>query len=305
MSEAAERSAWADYWQGAAGMRPACLPKSAGGVEAAQRGVWAGFAGDLPRGARVLDIGTGDGAVLMHLKAARQDLQLTGVDLAPSLPPAPPGIKLIPRVAAEALPFKDRRFDAVVSQFGFEYAEVEGAVREVARVLAPGGQMRLLVHHRDGPILAHNLMRRESLALAIAPGGLLERARALTAARRVAPLPTPPAFRTAGEEFRTRFPGAAAGEEFALAIWQTLEGGRSRPPGEVSAMLDLLERKARGEMVRIDSLARAARDEAGIAALCDLLGQIGIAMDTPQPQFEANVASPYAWLLGGRKAAQA
>ncbi len=47
---------------------------------------------------------------------------------------------------AEALPFQDESFDAVVSQFGFMFFEDQpGALREMMRVLRPGGRLAVAV----------------------------------------------------------------------------------------------------------------------------------------------------------------
>lgn len=48
--------------------------------------------------------------------------------------------------AAEALPFEDHSFDAVVSQFGLMFFEDQrAAVREMVRVLRPGGRLAVAV----------------------------------------------------------------------------------------------------------------------------------------------------------------
>ena len=48
--------------------------------------------------------------------------------------------------AAEALPFPDASFDAVISQFGMMFfANAAGAVREMLRVLRPGGRLAVAV----------------------------------------------------------------------------------------------------------------------------------------------------------------
>ena len=302
MSGDAERAAWAEYWTSAGGARPACLPNAKSGVEAAQRIVWAAFAKILPRRAKVLDIGTGDGAVLAAL-SARRDLELTGVDIAPALPRPQKGMRLLPDIPAEQLPFGDDRFDAIVSQFGFEYADTARAAAEAGRVLRTGGAIHMIVHHRDGPIVAHNRARRDALLWAIGERDLVGRAQALVAARRVAPLPTPDAFRAAIMEARTLFGPGAGADELAEAIWRTLEGGRGRPASEVGGMLATLAQRAEAEIVRIGALLAAARDQEEIAALNAQLEAAGLVMAPPQPLLEAQATRPFAWLLDGRKQA--
>ena len=52
---------------------------------------------------------------------------------------------------AREMPFPDQSFDAATSQFGVEYAG-NGAIDETARLIAPGGTIKLLMHIQDGMI---------------------------------------------------------------------------------------------------------------------------------------------------------
>jgi len=99
----------------------------------------------IERGMRVLDVGCGTGVVA--LTAARLGAHVTGSDLTPELIERAKensqlmGLNIPWDVAdAEALPYKDGEFDAVLSQFGHMFApRPEIAVREMLRVLKPGG----------------------------------------------------------------------------------------------------------------------------------------------------------------------
>ena len=300
MSGGDNRKAWADFWSTAAS-GGGCLPSGHAGIEAAQRSLWEEFARALPRKARVLDLATGDGAVLKMLARVRRDLALTGVDSAQSLPPAPSGIKLRSGVAIEELPFPDESFDAVTSQFGFEYGDLAGGAVEVARVLKPGGLILFIVHRSDGPIVAHNLPRRDALSWALAPGGWFGRALALATARTAAPLPTPPAFSTAAGEAQRLFPGQSAGGEFLQAVAQTLELGRRRPAPESVEVLRELEGRARNEIARIEALERAACDGPRISVVIDGLRRAGLEVDPPGTLAESSSKVPFAWLVSGRR----
>lgn len=291
-----DREAWASFWK--SGGDGGCLPCAQGAVEEAQRACWEAFAQRLPRGARVLDLGTGNGVVLVRMGRVRPDLKLTGVDASPYLPPAPKGVSLRAGVPIEKLPFAAAGFDAVTAQFGYEYADTALAAREVARVLKPGGIFQLMIHRRDGPILAHNLARREALDWALAPGGWLDKARALAAARAFALIPTPPAFRQAPQEARQRFPRQSVATEIMLAMLQALD-----PPMTANASLAALaslDRKARGEMARIAELDNAARDEAGIGQLIEELRGFGLAVDSPS-LLEDRQGQGFAWLVSGSR----
>ena len=120
---------------------------------------WAAFARSLPQGTAVLDLGCGAGVVARLLVGARPDLRVTGVDSAKIPPAALPQISVLSHTAMESLPFPERRFGAVASQFGYEYSQTDATTHELARVLAPGAQLSFLVHHADSAIVASTRAR--------------------------------------------------------------------------------------------------------------------------------------------------
>lgn len=102
------------------------------------------FAGIVP-GMRVLDVGCGTGVVA--ITAARLGARVTGADLTPQLldrardnaQTANVNIDWL-EADVEQLPFPDREFDAVLSQFAHMFApRPDVAIREMHRVLRPGG----------------------------------------------------------------------------------------------------------------------------------------------------------------------
>jgi ubiquinone/menaquinone biosynthesis C-methylase UbiE len=100
-----------------------------------------------PRGGeRILDLGCGTGALLRAM--VRHDAHAVGVDLSmPMLQVARHGTpETMALAAGEAglLPLRAATFDAVVSVSSFHYwPDPARAVREVARVLRPGGRFVL------------------------------------------------------------------------------------------------------------------------------------------------------------------
>jgi ubiquinone/menaquinone biosynthesis C-methylase UbiE len=162
LAGARDREAWTLFWTDAAQSR------CAAGAPAIWQSLarhWSAFARSLPRGARVLDLGCGAGAVGRLLLGERDDLRITGVDAARVPPSALPRMELLSETDMESLPFEDGSFAAVVSQFGFEYSKTQETATEVARVLAPGADLSFLVHHAQSAIVRAN---REHMGAVIA-----------------------------------------------------------------------------------------------------------------------------------------
>lgn len=144
---------------------------------------WRDYFAALPAGSRILDIATGNGAVLVHAAEAEAlravKFELSGVDLADIDPPR--YLSALPRalhdatflggVAAEDLPFDAGRFDCVVSQYGLEYANIERALAEAARVLGPGGCLRWLAHCEDSDVAQQNSDQDRQVDLLLSPEG--------------------------------------------------------------------------------------------------------------------------------------
>ncbi len=131
----------------------------------------------LPRGRRVLEVGCGRGVALPALAELCQPSRLTGLDIDAALL-AEANRRLNARgVIAELccgdvrqMPFPDGSFDVVVD-FGtcYHVSRPEAALREIARVLADGGQ--LVCETPLAQLLAHpcRSMGRRALPWAAAP----------------------------------------------------------------------------------------------------------------------------------------
>jgi ubiquinone/menaquinone biosynthesis C-methylase UbiE len=122
---------------------------------------------------RVLDVGCGTGRNLPLL--AGRGLPVIGID--PHLDALraarrrAPGVPLV-AASAEALPFRDRAFDTVVSSLVFcSVPDPRRGLAEVRRVLARGGSLRMMEHVRSRSALGGRLQDLVQPAWTLVAGG--------------------------------------------------------------------------------------------------------------------------------------
>ena len=123
------------------------------------RGLWREWLTDVfsnNSNARLLDAACGAGAVTHEAIAVAEAMKarpdIVCVDIAPAAVAKLADLP-VTALAADAsdLPFEPEEFDALVSQFGVEYAGVE-AVSSLGRLLAPSGRVLIIAHMTDGAI---------------------------------------------------------------------------------------------------------------------------------------------------------
>jgi SAM-dependent methyltransferase len=160
------RDAWTAFWQEPGQSR--CVAGAAGVWQVLDE-YWSAFSCSLPGNSRVLDVGSGVGAVARRLACARPDVFVTGIDFARIPLTLQPQVELLSETPMESLPFEDHSFGAAVSQFGFEYSRTDEAARELARALMPGARLQMLVHHADSSIVSSNRDRLSALQSFLSP----------------------------------------------------------------------------------------------------------------------------------------
>lgn len=139
-------------------------------------------------GMRVLDVGCGQGMDLAQYAIA--GAIATGIDLTPRhvelarAHVAALGLDATVVLGdAERLPFADQSFDQVSSNGVLHHTpDIEAALREICRVLRPGGQARIIVYNRNSlhywcnQVLGHGLVRggllRERSMAGVLSGGV-------------------------------------------------------------------------------------------------------------------------------------
>jgi len=113
---------------------------------------------ELPLNAALLDIGAGTGVMSRYARRCRDDLECTAADPAEGmLRYVPGGIRTV-SARAEALPFEERRFDAVLmGEALHHFDDPTAALGEIARVLTTGGL--LFVYEFDPATLLGRFLR--------------------------------------------------------------------------------------------------------------------------------------------------
>jgi SAM-dependent methyltransferase len=243
--------AWLDYWRDA--RLAACVPEHPASARAIEES-WRGFFAECDDHARVLDIATGNGVVLAHAATAARDagrrLELTGVDLAridplryvPGLAELLGGATFLGEVAAEALPFAGGSFDVLVSQYGLEYADLEQALGEAARVLTPGGRLRWLAHAEASAVVTQQQAQLAELDFMLSSGGPFEAMRAFVASLSRSPPGGTPAQALAAalrdaEAFCRAHPPAHTVRQLCESFAEVAASAQAYRPADIEHML--------------------------------------------------------------------
>lgn len=154
---------WNKYWEH--GFLTSCRNAFSGNYDGSLKTVWLDFFRRLPRGARILDICTGNGAIAMianELSATdKLDFEIHGIDSAAIRPLETvktdrhllEGIIFHGETPAEDTPFEDGSFTAITGQYAFEYTDEERCIGELARIAAPGAALQMVIHHTDSIVM--------------------------------------------------------------------------------------------------------------------------------------------------------
>jgi len=309
---------WDSYWQGA---QTSGAYTGGGSSHPLVTSFWTHLfiiAKDRESTPRIIDIASGNGAVVDCANTVFEGRlpEFTCLDVSTSairiLEERFPGVHGL--VAdASSIPLDSASFDIVTSQFGVEYAGLE-AINEVIRLLAPGGELALLLHHRGGVIYEQC-------------GASLDATRQMQTAgfipKCIAMFETGFAalgggdrgeYNTAGKEFAPAIKAMEAilaqyGTDVAdgtiLRLYRDVRTIHSRmphyEPGEVIDWLNKLQQETDAYEGRMASMLDVAIDEARFQQLCADLNEQGVEVLRAEPLSTADDRPPVAWVLVAKK----
>jgi SAM-dependent methyltransferase len=305
---------WDTYWRGTGDVSAF----SSGGVSHPLiDGFWSEFFGSLQSRStmpRMVDLATGNGAVVEVALGVFgvEGSNITCVDIsAAAIENIGQRFPSVSGIVADALavPLDDGEFMLATSQFGVEYAGID-AIYEAARLLAPGGQLTMLIHIEGGSVFKEC---SDSLCA-------IQRLRDAKFIPHAAEMFTTGFAAVRGAD---RTPYDAAGKQLAPAVQEAeaimAEYGEhvagdtiARLYGDVGRIHSALPRYERDEVLgwldtmngelddysgRMASMTNAALDKNTFEEVCRKLGAAGFTMQRAERMMPQGQDLPLAWVL--------
>jgi SAM-dependent methyltransferase len=317
MAEQRPATDWDRYWRGT---WEAAAHEDGSPQDAALAGFWKGIFALLPTGGevRLLDVAAGNGAVVRHVRGiAGQSIDCYALDYSLSalrnLRQRYAGVRC---VAADALcpPLAPRSFDAVVSQYGIEYAGTD-AIAAAGDLVRQGGYLALVIHYRDGAIYSECADNRRVLlaikSLNVLPlardafraGFALNAGRGAVAAFREAERAFTPAVRGLEQLLQRERSGAAGGllQQLYRDIAAMYSQMSAYAEEDVMGWLDGMGPELDAYIGRMQSMVDAALDEPALRAQCNRLTDMGFESPRCERLRIGASSRPAAWTLVARR----
>lgn len=181
---------WENFWaQGSLTSLPGAFADNYAGRIGA---LWKKRFSALVDGSRILDIGTGNGAIALLAAAAAQQsdrhYSIDAVDLAKISPQQNlrgesrkllTHIRFHPGTDAARTGFDNDSFDLVCGNFALEYCNIDFTVAELARITAPEGEHLFVMHHKESVLVDTAKLELGHIELLLNKTKLLQHAQAL------------------------------------------------------------------------------------------------------------------------------
>ncbi|MEM7762702.1 MAG: methyltransferase domain-containing protein [Pseudomonadota bacterium] len=290
---------WSKYWR-----QPAITTFSQqfpGNYDGEIAAFWSQQFADLADGSTVIDLATGNGAVA--LLAVREAAKLgrawtvRGVDYADIRPTTDLSdlpdvqrdlgvIEFIGKTNIEATGLTDTNADLIVSQYGFEYSDVERAAHEAYRLLKPGGRIALIVHHAQSGVMLESAEGLSQMQFMMHKEQLDQRVEAVIRAADQASDAGDKRWVVARKKLnstlrRLQARAAKAAEprgfinSVAPSFVHAIEGLAAKNAQMRLQHVARMRDEVRAYQERMADLRSAALDQAGCDALCEALKQAG------------------------------
>lgn len=296
---------WETYYRG--GQIASCPTAADGGYGLQVREAWIEFFSILPENARILDVGTGNGAVAQIAAetalARGRHWEIHAADLAridpfrdvPDARNRLAGIAFHGGVATEELPFESQSFDAVSGHYALEYTRTEAALRQVHRVLKGGGDAQFIMHHANSSLVRRATESLQEADLVFGQAKLFRRVHRLVTIQRPVPADTQKAtaeLRAAIHEVKQGLLQASqvgAGELLGVALdaaHKLLIARKQMDPLSIGQEVDRAEAELRASVRRLHDLARHARTEQDMELIQEQAGSAGFSLIECMPQYQ-------------------
>lgn len=162
---------WSAYWQTSGVLNSFAEGNVKDGYSGELKNFWQQQFADAPAVAKIVDIGTGNGALAIlaydYGRANQRTFSVDGIDAAvinpvkqfeqqPSIAKKLKAITFHSATPAEKLPYPDGSIDLAVSQFGFEYSDRKHSLKALAAALKPGAKAVFVSHHSGSNLTKHS-----------------------------------------------------------------------------------------------------------------------------------------------------
>jgi len=264
---------------------------------------WQAFFDGFDTGSRLLDIGTGNGAVALMAAAAAQrsdkSFEIHAVDSAAIDPVqfVPGNRALMADVTfhgstkAESLPFEAAVFDGVTGQYALEYTDIPATLRELNRVCRSGARLRFVIHAQEGSPVTLARASLDELTVAFVDSGIgakarecmrtafaFERAATDDPRKRLLAQNARESYVDAARALDARYASSPSPEvigEF-LNLVRGIWDRRSRfSLDEALSPLDAFDLELSAHRARLGAMCYSARDRSGILELLELCEETG------------------------------